>query len=214
MILIHLAVGVTKTKHIRLLFLRGKYRTQGREFHAVAMTVGDEKLHATQSQGHIFCAVDSVITVSRDAIERFCTQSLSEFLCIPIVISQMKDAIRRKLGNRALHGLHIGVGIREHQYFHNNRLAFRIDWCTREKGERYMSENQNFAAYESEIRRVLGSKEGRALLKLLQQDGGATLRKAAVAFQSGDTASAQALIAPLMENEQAQALVKELNKHG
>ena len=77
-----------------------------------------------------------------------------------------------------------------------------------------MSENQNFAAYESEIRRVLGSKEGRALLKLLQQDGGATLRKAAVAFQSGDTASAQALIAPLMENEQAQALVKELNKHG
>ena len=77
-----------------------------------------------------------------------------------------------------------------------------------------MSENQNFAAYESEIRRVLGSKEGRALLKLLQQDGGATLRKAAAAFKSGDSASAQALIAPLMENEQAQALVKELNKHG
>ena len=77
-----------------------------------------------------------------------------------------------------------------------------------------MSENQNFAAYESEIRRVLGSKEGIALLKLLNRDGGATLRKAAAAFQSGDAATAQALIAPLMENEQAQALVKELNKHG
>ncbi|MBE6954574.1 MAG: hypothetical protein E7449_01510 [Ruminococcaceae bacterium] len=77
-----------------------------------------------------------------------------------------------------------------------------------------MSENINFAAYESEIRRVLGSKEGLALLKLLNQDGGATLRKAAAAFQSGDTSAAQALIAPLMEQEQAQALVKELNKHG
>lgn len=77
-----------------------------------------------------------------------------------------------------------------------------------------MSENQNFAAYESEIRRVLGSKEGRALLKLLNQDGGATLRQAATAFQSGDAASAQALIAPLMENPEAQALIKELNKNG
>ncbi len=77
-----------------------------------------------------------------------------------------------------------------------------------------MSQNQNFAAYESEIRRVLGSKEGKELLKLLNQDGGATLRKAAAAFQSGDTAGAQALIAPLMENEQAQKLVNELNKHG
>jgi len=77
-----------------------------------------------------------------------------------------------------------------------------------------MSEKPNFAAYESEIRRVLGSKEGRALLKLLNQDGGATLQKAAAAFQSGDTQTAQALIAPLMQSQQAQELVKELNKHG
>lgn len=77
-----------------------------------------------------------------------------------------------------------------------------------------MSEKPNFAAYESEIRRVLGSKEGRALLKLLNQDGGATLQKAAAAFQSGDTQTAQALIAPLMETQKAQELVKELNKHG
>ena len=77
-----------------------------------------------------------------------------------------------------------------------------------------MSDQPNFAAYESEIRRVLGSKEGRALLKLLNRDGGATLQKAAAAFQKGDTAAIQALLAPIMETEQAQELVKELNKHG
>lgn len=77
-----------------------------------------------------------------------------------------------------------------------------------------MSETSNYSAYEAEIRRVLGSREGRALLKLLNQDGGFTLRKAAAAFQAGDTATAQALIAPLMENEQAQALITELNRHG
>ncbi len=77
-----------------------------------------------------------------------------------------------------------------------------------------MNEKNAFSAYEGEIRRVLGSKEGRALLKLLNQDGGAMLRQAATAFQNGDAEAAKNLIAPIMESDQAQALIKELNQDG
>ena len=77
-----------------------------------------------------------------------------------------------------------------------------------------MGENKAFPFQESDARRILGSKEGRALLKLLNQDGGAMLRQAAAAFQSGDMEKAKQLVTPLMESSEAQALIKELNRNG
>ena len=61
---------------------------------------------------------------------------------------------------------------------------------------------------------MLSSKEGLALLKLLNQDGGDTLRQAAAAFQQGDRETAQALLTPIMETEQAKMLLRALNQNG
>ncbi len=62
------------------------------------------------------------------------------------------------------------------------------------------------------VRNVLESPAGKALLQLLQQDGGATLRQAADALRAGDPAKAQSIVAPLMQNEQAARLTAELNR--
>lgn len=72
--------------------------------------------------------------------------------------------------------------------------------------------NNNLPFTEKDIRRVLGSTEGQQILKLLNQDGGKTLRAAATAFQSGDTEGAKKIIAPMMETPEASALVNQLNK--
>ena len=62
-----------------------------------------------------------------------------------------------------------------------------------------------------QLRRVLGSEEGRQLLALLASDGGGRLRQAAEAVKQGDHARAQALLQPVLGPEQAQALLRRLN---
>ena len=66
-----------------------------------------------------------------------------------------------------------------------------------------------------QLRRVLGSAEGRQLLALLAADGGGRLRQAAEAFfeavKAGDHARAQAILQPVLQTEQAQALLQKLD---
>lgn len=65
---------------------------------------------------------------------------------------------------------------------------------------------------EADIKKVLGTKEGQALLRLLSQDGGKTLRQAADALKSGNAARAQELVKPLMQSPDAAALIQKLNQ--
>lgn len=62
-----------------------------------------------------------------------------------------------------------------------------------------------------QLRRVLGSAEGRQLLALLAADGGGQLRQAAEAVKAGDHTRAQAILQPVLQTEQAQALLQKLN---
>lgn len=62
-----------------------------------------------------------------------------------------------------------------------------------------------------QLRRVLGSAEGRQLLALLASGGGERLRQAADAVKQGDHARAMALLQPILNTEQAQALLRKLN---
>lgn len=63
-----------------------------------------------------------------------------------------------------------------------------------------------------QLRRVLGSAEGRQLLALLTaDDGGERLRQAADAVRRGDQAQAQALLQPVLSSAQAQALLRKLH---
>ena len=76
-----------------------------------------------------------------------------------------------------------------------------------------MDQKSSFPSFsETDIKKVLGSKEGQALLRLLNQDGGARLRQAANALKSGDTALAQEIVKPLIQTEDAAALIEKINK--
>ena len=61
-----------------------------------------------------------------------------------------------------------------------------------------------------QLRRVLGSAEGRQLLALLASGGGERLRQAADAAKQ-DHARAMELLRPVLNTEQAQALLRKLN---
>ena len=61
-----------------------------------------------------------------------------------------------------------------------------------------------------QLRRVLGSAEGRQLLALLASGGGERLQ-AADAAKQGDHARAMELLRPVLNTEQAQALLRKLN---
>lgn len=61
-----------------------------------------------------------------------------------------------------------------------------------------------------ELRRVLTSPEGQALLRLLQADGGAGVRAASAALQGGDVDAAKAALTPLLEGTDAEELTKRI----
>ncbi len=65
---------------------------------------------------------------------------------------------------------------------------------------------------EQDIKRVLGSDEGKQLLRLLNRDGGAALRQAAEAIKAGDAARAKQLLSPIMETSEAASLVEKINQ--
>ena len=75
---------------------------------------------------------------------------------------------------------------------------------------------ENKAAFpsftEADIKRVMGSAEGQALLRLLNRDGGALLRQAAASIKSGDAETAKRLLQPVMESKDAAALIEKINK--
>lgn len=64
---------------------------------------------------------------------------------------------------------------------------------------------------DEQLRRVLGSSEAKALLALLRADGGAAMQQAADALRRGDQAQARAILQPLLQTPQAQALLRTLN---
>lgn len=65
---------------------------------------------------------------------------------------------------------------------------------------------------EVEIKKVMGSKEGRELLRLLQRSGGDALRRAAEAVKSGDWERAKKIMQPVAESPEAAALIDQINR--
>lgn len=65
-------------------------------------------------------------------------------------------------------------------------------------------------ANPEQIRQVLTSPEGQALLRLLQSDGGAGIRAASAALQGGDMEAAKAALTPLLEGTDAEDLTQRI----
>ena len=62
----------------------------------------------------------------------------------------------------------------------------------------------------SEMRRVLSTQEGQRLLSMLTQSG--SLQAAVAAFKKGDMNAVQEAVRPVVETEEASALLQKLNK--
>ena len=72
--------------------------------------------------------------------------------------------------------------------------------------------NQQLPFDAQDVRRVLGSPEGQKILKLLNRDGGRALRQAADALRSGKPEDALKALSPIMDTEEAAALIDKINK--
>ena len=61
-----------------------------------------------------------------------------------------------------------------------------------------------------QLRRLLTSPEGLALVRLLRADGGEGIKKAVSALQTGNAEGAKAALAPLLAGTEAEALAQSL----
>ena len=59
---------------------------------------------------------------------------------------------------------------------------------------------------------ILSGSQGKELLRLLSRDGGKTMQQAAQAVRQGDEATAQRLMAPLLQDPQVQKLLGALGQ--
>ncbi len=63
-----------------------------------------------------------------------------------------------------------------------------------------------------QIRQLMRSDEGQALLRILQADGGAGLRAASEALRGGDLEGAKAALTPLLTGTEAGILTQKLEE--
>lgn len=61
------------------------------------------------------------------------------------------------------------------------------------------------------LKELLKSPQGKRLVELLQKQGGGTVQQAGAAIARGDSQSAQAILAPLMQNPEIKALLQSLD---
>ena len=82
-----------------------------------------------------------------------------------------------------------------------------------EQGRRGSEESvppPRLAPNPEQLRGLLTSPEGQALIRLLRADGGAGLRQAAAALRSGDEAGVREALTPLLAGTEAEALTRSL----
>ena len=72
------------------------------------------------------------------------------------------------------------------------------------------SKNSNIPLSPAQIRKLLSSPEGAALIRLLQKDGGKGIQTAAASLRRGDPEGAKAALAPLLEGTDGEALADRL----
>lgn len=63
-----------------------------------------------------------------------------------------------------------------------------------------------------DFEKIMGTAEGKQLLKLLTRDGGTALKSAGAALQQGNEAGAMEKLSPLLEQGEVKALLERLNQ--
>ena len=72
--------------------------------------------------------------------------------------------------------------------------------------------NSNLQLDPGQIKKILTSPEGAALVRLLQRDGGAGLKAAADSLRRGDTEAAKAALSPLLQGTDGEDLASRLGE--
>lgn len=76
-----------------------------------------------------------------------------------------------------------------------------------------MEQKNNYPTFsDADIKRILGSREGQALLQILMRDGGTALKQAANALRAGNSAKAQEIVKPLLSSEDAAKIMEKLTR--
>ena len=78
-----------------------------------------------------------------------------------------------------------------------------------------VGENENFSKIPlspDQIRQILSSSEGQALIRLLQRDGGKGVQAAAKAIREGNTEAAQQALSPLLRETNGENLAERLRQ--
>ena len=73
-------------------------------------------------------------------------------------------------------------------------------------------DHAGFSFTKQQLAAVLSTNEGRQLLTLLSRDGGSALSQAAHALKNGDTELAKRLVSPMLQSNEAQALIAKINE--
>ncbi len=101
------------------------------------------------------------------------------------------------------------MGIGTDEYFHI-LVHLWMPFAYTVKGREEWNVNQS--EQQKNVQKILSSREGQQLIKLLSGDGGTALKQAGSALKQGDSQAAQAIMAPLAENPEVQRLLKSLEK--
>ncbi len=72
-----------------------------------------------------------------------------------------------------------------------------------------MQQNSGFSMQDAA--RLMRSPEGKQLLQLLQQDGGAAMRQAAAALSAGNPEQAKSILGPMVGTPEVAALLEKLD---
>ena len=80
----------------------------------------------------------------------------------------------------------------------------------KQMGQNSQPEGSGFSP--EQIQRVLGSREGKQLLQMLNRNAGGVLRQAAAAAKSGDYETVRRLLEPVMQTPEAAGLIDEINR--
>lgn len=65
---------------------------------------------------------------------------------------------------------------------------------------------------QAQLQSLLGSPEAKKLIALLQADGGKKFQQAASAAKAGDYTAVQAILRPVLEGGQGEALARKLQE--
>lgn len=202
-------MGVTEQKQSGLLLQCGINGAKIHIFNLIDVSVGHEDPDRIQGNGKRMGRQVSIVAVSGYIGHGQLGELFLQLPEIPDAVSQMEHMIGIFFDNGPFHWDDFSVGIRKDQNFHRHGTFFTRGHTMKVRKGSGMDMNQDV---QQGIKKLLGSPEGRELIRVLNQDGGKTLQEAAGAMKAGDEQRMMDTVAPLLKSPQVLKLMAQLER--